>query len=93
MDQLTRFMIGHYVIAWYYIYLVQIHVMFIHEMWDADSGVSAPLDGSSPKLSWVFDALQRESAMMLALYVFFMSYFAYQSHPDPKPVNFNFFEQ
>jgi len=67
--------------------------MFIHEMWDADSGLSAPQDSSQPKMTWVFDALQRESAMMLFLYIFFMSFFTYQSHPDLKPVNFNFFEQ
>jgi len=93
VDQLTRFMIGHYVVAWYYMYLVQTHVMYIHEMWDADSGTSAPQDGSSPKGNWVFDALQREAAMMVTLYVFFMSYFTYQGHPSARPVEFGFFEQ
>jgi len=93
VDQLTRFMVAHYVVAWYYIYLVQVHVLFIHEAWDADSGTSAPQDGASPKLSWVWDALQREAALMAALYVFFMSYFTYSGHPDPRVVNFNFFEQ
>lgn len=32
VDQLTRFMIAHYVVAWYYSYLVQAHVLYIHEM-------------------------------------------------------------
>lgn len=31
VDQLTRFMIGHYLAAWYYVYLLQLHIMFIHE--------------------------------------------------------------
>jgi len=31
-DQLTRFMIAHYLSAWYYTYLVQTHVLFVHEM-------------------------------------------------------------
>lgn len=53
VDQLTRFMVAHYVVAWYYIYLVQVHVVFIHEAWDADSGTSAPQDNASPKLTWV----------------------------------------
>lgn len=31
--------------------------------------------------------------MMVALYVSLMTYFVYLSHPDTRPVNFNFFEQ
>jgi len=30
-DQLTRFMVAHYVSAWYYTYLVQVHILFVHE--------------------------------------------------------------
>lgn len=93
VDQLTRFMIAHYVIAWYYIYLVQTHVMYIHEMWDMDSGLSAPQEATTPKSSWVVDAFQKEASMMIALYLGLMSWCAYASHPDLKPVNFNFFEQ
>lgn len=92
-EQLTRFMIAHYVIAWYYIYLVQTHVMFIHEMWDIDSGLSEPQEGNTPKGSWVFDALQKEAAMMLFLYILSMTIILRQTHPDLKVVNFNFFEQ
>jgi len=51
VEQLTRFMVAHYCIAWYYLYLVQAHVMYIHEMWDLDSGTSSPQDGSTPKPS------------------------------------------
>jgi quinol-cytochrome oxidoreductase complex cytochrome b subunit len=32
VDQLTRFMVAHYVVAWYYTYLIQTHVLYIHEM-------------------------------------------------------------
>lgn len=93
VDQLTRFMIAHYVAAWYYLYLVQTHVMFIHEMWDADSGLSSPQESNSPKSGWVIDALQKEATFMFILYLFLMSWCVYASHPDLKPVNFNFFEQ
>jgi len=93
IDQLVRFMIGHYVIAWYYFQLIQLHIMFIHEMWDYDSGLSSPQSGNTPKISWVYDALQRESAMMLCIYLFLWSFYITLSHPDSKPVNFYFFEQ
>lgn len=93
VDQLTRFMVAHYIVAWYYLFLAQSHVIYIHEAWDPDSGTSAPQDSVMPKLSWVWDSLQREAAMMCALYVFFMSYFAAYGHPDSRVVNFNFFEQ
>jgi len=93
VDQLTRFMVAHYVIAWYYTYLVQAHVLYIHEMWDLDSGTSAPQDNSSPKLSWAFDSLQRESMMMVGLYIFFMTRFTMEQHPTPRPIEFYFFEQ
>lgn len=48
-DQLTRFMLAHYVTAWYYAYLVQAHVIFIHEMWDADANRSTQLTTAAPK--------------------------------------------
>lgn len=51
MEQLLRFMIAHYVLAWYYVYLVQTHVMYIHELWESDSNKGATQDGSTPKAS------------------------------------------
>ncbi len=93
VDQLTRFMVAHYVVAWYYTYLVNVHVMFIHEMWDADCGTSAPQDGNTPKASWGLDALQREAAMMVALYVGAMSYFVHLRRSQKRTVDFGFFEQ
>jgi quinol-cytochrome oxidoreductase complex cytochrome b subunit len=32
-DQLTRFMLLHYFTPWFYLYLIQVHVMFCHESW------------------------------------------------------------
>lgn len=46
-------MLAHYICAYYYTYLLQLHVMFIHEAWDADSNLSAPQDSQTPKLSWL----------------------------------------
>lgn len=92
-EQLTRFMVAHYCIAWYYLYLVQSHVMYIHEMWNPDSAVSAPQDSNSPKANWFIDALQREGSMMLICYTFWMVSIIRRSHPDLLPVNFTFFEQ
>lgn len=93
VDQLIRFMVAHYLVAWYYIYLVQSHVMFIHESWDADSGVSSNTDNNSPKGNWIIDSLPKEGLMMFGLYLSSMLYCLKSGHPDLKPINFNFFEQ
>lgn len=50
-DQLVRFMIFHYVIAYYYVFLVQTHTMYIHESWDSESHNSVNQDNNTPKLS------------------------------------------
>lgn len=93
VDQLTRFMIAHYVVAWYYSYLVQSHVMYIHEMWDMDSGASAPQDGSAPKMSWGLDAAQRESLMMIGLYLGLMTFFCRRHREGARTIDFSHFEQ
>jgi quinol-cytochrome oxidoreductase complex cytochrome b subunit len=93
VDQLTRFMVAHYVVAWYYAYLVQVHVVFIHEAWDPDSGTSAPQDSAAPKMAWLLDGLQREAALTCTLYVFFMGHFTRTGHPDARVISFSFFEQ
>lgn len=93
MDQLTRFMVAHYIAAWYYVYLVQLHVMYIHEMWDGDSAFSDTQDNNTSKGNWFLDALQKESIIMLFLYLFVYFYCIIVYHPDSKVVNFNFFEQ
>lgn len=30
---------------------------------------------------------------MVALYVYFMTYFTYMGHPDPRVISYGFFEQ
>lgn len=92
-DQLTRFMVAHYCTAWYYFFLVQTHVMYIHEMWSPDSGASAPQENTSPKSSWSLDALQREALMMFFLYCNLMIIVTKRGHPNTLPVDFTFFEQ
>jgi len=53
VDQLIRFMVAHYVIAYYYTYLVQLHLMYIYEMWDADANQSSQQDTVNPKYTWL----------------------------------------
>jgi quinol-cytochrome oxidoreductase complex cytochrome b subunit len=91
-DQLTRLMVAHYILAWYYTYLVQSHVLHIHETWDLDSGTSAPQDNGTPKLSWGLDAAQRECLMMGALYISLMSYFTRERHLTSLAIDYSFFE-
>jgi hypothetical protein len=62
-------------------------------MWDMDSGTSAPQDTNSPKQSWAFDAAQRESAMMVGLYLFFMTFFSILPRFGKRVLDFHFFEQ
>jgi quinol-cytochrome oxidoreductase complex cytochrome b subunit len=93
VDQLTRFMIGHYLAAYFYTYLLQAHLMFIHEAWDADSALSTQQDSTSPKLTWLWDALAKEALMMLGAYVLLVTTFIQLAYPDPRAVNYTFFEQ
>lgn len=67
VDQLTRFMIAHYVGAYYYVYLLQLHVMFIHEAWDADSNASTQQETDQPKPLWSLEGLRREAFFMFSL--------------------------
>jgi ubiquinol-cytochrome c reductase cytochrome b/c1 subunit len=92
-DQLTRFMIAHYISAWYYTYLVQAHVLFIHEMWDASSNRSTQQTTSTPKGSWVWDAIKKEVLTMFALYKGLAILYFFMLHPDVHVVNYGFFEQ
>jgi len=93
VEQLVRFMVAHYCTAWYYLFLVQSHVLYIHEVWTMDSGYSAPQDTPNPKASWALDALQKESLLMATLYCWMMTWATKHGHPDVLPVNFTFFEQ
>ena len=93
IDQLTRFMIAHYISAYLYTFLVQLHVLYIHEMWDADADHSAHQDSTSPKMAWVWDALKRENLLAYSTYMFFLLQFLGDLFPVPYVVSFMFFEQ
>ena len=86
-------MVAHYVSAWYYVYLVQSHVMFIHEMWDSTSGQSSNQDNTTPKANWFIDSIAKESSFMLVLFIGSMLSNLLANLPDLKAVNFTFFEQ
>jgi len=93
VEELTRLMVAHYIVAYYYLYLVQSHVAYVHEMWDLDSGYATAQDASTPKQSWYADALTREGQFMLTAYIGLMTTVTRTGHPNPRPVDFTFFEQ
>lgn len=93
VDQLIRFMVGHYISAYYYTYLVQLHVMYIHEMWDADANQSTHQDTTSPKFSWIWDAFKKEVMCMFSVYLGLALVFSTWLYPDFYVVNYSFFEQ
>lgn len=86
-------MIAHYLSAWYYTYLVQTHVTFVHEMWDASGQRSTQQNNLTPKASWVWDAIKKEVLFMFSLYLGGMLGFFLLAHPDVHVVNYSFFEQ
>jgi hypothetical protein len=86
-------MVAHYLSAWYYVYLIQTHVLFVHEMWDADAGRSVQQTTSTPKASWLWDALNKEMMLMVGLYLSLATWFFLWAHPDHRVVNYTFFEQ
>jgi quinol-cytochrome oxidoreductase complex cytochrome b subunit len=92
VDQLTRLMVLHYFTPWYYLYLIQLHVMFCHESWDTDSGEQTYEDKSGSYVSWFYDAFLKEiqDAWYWTLYVFV--YF-FLHHFNPYVVNYFFFER
>ncbi len=91
-DQLTRLMVLHYFTPWYYLYLVQLHVMFCHESWDSDSGENVYEDKSGSYISWFYDAFLKEiqDAWYWTLFVF--TYF-FLHHFNASTVNYFFFER
>jgi len=91
-DQLTRTMIFHYLTPWYYLYLIQLHILFCHESWDSDSGENTYEDKSASYISWFYDAFLKE--IQDALYVTLFFYFLFSHHHfDAYTVNFFFFEK
>jgi len=91
-DQMTRLMIFHYFTPWYYLYLIQLHILFCHESWDSDSGESTYEDKSGSYISWFYDAFLKEiqDAWYWTIVVFV--YF-YLHHFNAGTVNYFFFER
>lgn len=91
-DQMTRMMMFHYFTPWYYLYLIQLHVMFCHESWDSDSGEATYEDKSGSYISWFYDAFLKEiqDAWYWTMFVFI--YF-WLHHFNPSTVNYFFFER
>ena len=91
-DQLTRIMVLHYFTPWYYLYLVQLHVMFCHESWDTDSGENTLEDKSGTYISWFYDAFLKEiqDAWFWTQFVFL---YWVMHHFHSSTVNYHFFER
>lgn len=92
IDQLTRIMIFHYLTPWYYLYLVQVHIMFCHEGWDSDSGEGVKEDKSGTYISWFYDALLKEIQdawywIIITSVIFWMHYLL------PHTINYFYFER
>jgi len=92
IDQLTRLTVLHYFTPWYYLYLIQLHILFCHESWDSDSGETTYEDKSGSYISWFFDAFLKE--IQDAWYIIVLTYlFFYYHHYNAKTINFFFFEK
>jgi quinol-cytochrome oxidoreductase complex cytochrome b subunit len=91
-DQLLRFMLFHYFTPWYYLYLIQLHVMFCHESWDSDSGEATYEDKSGTYISWFYDAFLKEIQDAWYWITGVFVYFFYHHFASPT-VNYTFFER
>ena len=91
-DQLTRFMVLHYFLPWYYLYLIQVHVLFCHETWDTDSGENTLEDKSTTYVSWFYDAFMKEVQdawfWTWAVFVYFLFH-----NFNASTVTYHFFER
>jgi len=92
VDQMTRFMVLHYFSPWYYLYLIQLHVMFCHESWDSDSGENTYEDKSGSYISWFYDAFLKEIQDAWYWTIFVSMYF-WLHHFTPSTINYFFFEK
>ena len=91
-DQLTRFMLFHYFTPWFYLYLIQVHVMFCHESWDTDSGENTIEDKSSTYIAWFYDAFLKEIQDAWFWTQFVFVYFVLH-HFNASTVTYHFFER
>jgi hypothetical protein len=91
-DQLLRVMLFHYFTPWYYLYLIQLHILFCHESWDADSGENTIEDKSGSYISWFYDAFLKEIQdawfWTSLVYIFFWFHII-----EPFIINFFYFER
>ena len=92
VDQLTRFMVLHYFVPWYYLYLVMLHVLFCHESWDSDSGETTYEDKSGTYISWFYDGFLKEFQDAWYWSIFGFLYF-FMHHFSGYTVNYFFFER
>jgi ubiquinol-cytochrome c reductase cytochrome b subunit len=92
IDQLTRFMLLHYLTPWFYLYLIQVHVMFCHESWDTDSGENTLEDKSSTYVAWFYDAFLKEIQDAWFWTQFVFVYFILH-HFNASTVTYHFFER
>jgi hypothetical protein len=85
---------AHYLSAYAYALFVQVHIMLVHEAWDADSDQSTHQETSRPKQSWLWDALPREGGAAVAVYTLatLLSYGAVYT-ARRYIVSYSFFEQ
>jgi quinol-cytochrome oxidoreductase complex cytochrome b subunit len=91
-DQLTRFMIFHYFAPCFYLYFIQLHVLFCHESWDSDSGENTYEDKSGSYISWFYDAFLKEiqdAWYWVGLVFMYFWFHHFQAHT----VNYFFFER
>ena len=92
IDQMTRLMVLHYFTPWYYLYLIQLHILFCHESWDSDSGETTYEDKAGSYISWFYDAFLKE--IQDAWYwIVFTSVLFWLHHFNPITINLFFFEK
>lgn len=91
-DQLTRFMLLHYITPWYYLYLVKLHIMFCHEGWDSDSEKGTYEDKSTSWVTWFYDAFWKEIQDSWHIVICTYCYF-YLHHFDIHSTAYHFFER
>lgn len=91
-DQIIRIMVFHYIIPFYYIFVIQMHTMYCHESWDTDSGEQVYENRSTYYVSWIYDAMAKEIqdasfwACIVMVYWFFHVW-------QPHGVSYFFFER
>lgn len=91
-DQLLRVMLFHYFTPWYYLYLIQLHVLFCHESWDSDSGEGTIEDKSGSFISWFHDAFLKEIQDAWFWVIISLTYFFFHIM-EPNMVNYFYFER